>query len=82
MNKIPDKIIKDYNLYPFNKNLSVFIEKYILTEKLILDILAIPLEQNYSKISNDIEKFAQEFLKKLFKNIDINKPEFEINYYQ
>ena len=39
------------------------------------------MKQNYSKISSHIQKFAQEFLNKLFENIDIDKPEFEINYY-
>ena len=76
--KIPQSIIKNYNLYPFNKNLSVFIDKYIEAGKIILDQLAIPLEQDYSNISKDLEKFAKKFLDKLFEKLKIN---YEVNYY-
>ena len=76
--KIPQSIIKNYNLYPFNKNLSVFIDKYIEAGKIILDQLAIPLEQDYSHISKDMEKFAKKFLDKLFEKLKVN---YEVNYY-
>ena len=76
--KIPQSIIKNYNLYPFNKNLSVFIDKYIEAGKIILDQLAIPLEQDYSHISKDLEKFAKKFLDKLFEKLKVN---YEVNYY-
>ena len=76
--KIPQSIIKNYNLYPFNKNLSVFIDKYIEAGKIILDQLAIPLEQDYLHISKDLEKFAKKFLDKLFEKLKVN---YEVNYY-
>ena len=76
--KIPQSIIKNYNLYPFNKNLSVFIDKYIEAGKIILDQLSIPLEQDYLHISTDLEKFAKKFLDKLFEKLKVN---YEVNYY-
>ena len=81
LENIPNLIIKKYNLYPFNKNLSVFIDKYITTGKLILDVLEIPLEVDYLEITKDLEIFTKEFLDKLFSYCDIKKPNYEINYY-
>ena len=78
--EIPKIVIKNYNLYPFNKNLSVFIDKYIIAGKIILDQLSIPLEQNYLYISEKLEIFAKEFIDKLFENL-VSKPKYEINYF-
>ena len=78
--KIPQSVIRSYNLYPFNKNLSVFIDKYLETGKIIIEQLAIPLEQDYLDITKDVEKFAKKFLDKLFDNCS-HKCDFEINYY-
>ena len=78
--KIPNSVIKNYNLYPFNKNLSVFIDKYIIAGKIILDQLSIPLEQDYLYISKNLEIFASKFLDKLFENYK-DKPKYEINYF-
>ena len=79
-NKIPQTVIRNYNLYPFNKNLSIYIDKYIETGKIIIDHLAIPLEQDYLHISKDLEIFSKKFLEKLFENSK-HKCDFEINYY-
>ena len=78
--KIPQTVIKNYNLYPFNKNLSVFIDKYIIAGKIILDLLSIPLEQDYLHVSRDLEFFSKKFLDKLFEKRGI-KPKYEINYF-
>ena len=78
--KIPQTVIINYNLYPFNKNLSIYIDKYIETGKIIIDHLAIPLEQDYFHISKDLEIFSKKFLEKLFENCK-HKCDFEINYY-
>ena len=78
--KIPDVVIRNYNLYPFNKNLSIYIDKYIETGKIIIDHLGIPLEQDYLNIFKDLEIFSKIFLEKLFENCKL-KCNFEINYY-
>ena len=80
LENIPNNIMKKYNLYPFNKNISVFIDKYITIGKIILDTLEIPLEHNYLLISKDLEIFARKFLDTLFTYCEI-KPSYEINYY-
>ena len=80
LKNIPENVIKRYNIYPFNKNLSVFIDKKIICGKIILDILSIPLEQDYFKIVNDLETFGNKFLEKLFENTSF-KLEFNLIHY-
>ena len=82
LENVPKSVIKHYNLYPFNKNLSVFIDKYIITGKIILDELSISLKQNYSDFYDSLEKFSENCLKELLKKSKIKaKVDFKINYY-
>lgn len=72
---IPRKEINNFSLYPFNKNLSIYDDKYLITGKNILNILSIPLDpKNINEIMKDLEIFANEFLNKLA-NIKMNENE-------
>lgn len=72
---IPRKIINEYSLYPFNKNLSIYNDKYLITGKNILNILSISLDhENINEILRDLEKFSNEFLNNLA-NIKNNENE-------
>ena len=63
---LPKKKINEFSLYPFNKNLSIYNDKYLITGKNILNILSIPLDHdNINEIMRDLEQFAKEFLKDL-----------------
>ena len=75
-----DKFKKGLKALVDGEGLSVFIDKYLETGKIIIEQLAIPLEQDYLDISKDVEKFAKKFLDKLFDNCS-HKYDFEINYY-
>lgn len=80
--KIPKSVIQNYNIYSFNKNLSVFIDKHIITGKMILDLLSIPLHQDFMKIADYLEIYSTEFLNILFESCKINpNPKYTINYY-
>ena len=90
IDKIPKEYINRINLYPFNKNLSVFIDKYIITGKIILEELTLPLVSNYLYVYENLEAFSKKFLGQLFKATNVktdNKKEiiydikFELNYY-
>ena len=90
IDKIPKEYINRNNLYPFNKNLSVFIDKYIITGKIILEELTLPLISNYLYVYENLEAFSKKFLGQLFKATNVktdNKKEiiydikFELNYY-
>ena len=90
IDKIPKEYINRNNLYPFNKNLSVFIDKYIITGKIILEELTLPLVSNYLYVYENLEAFSKKFLGQLFKATNVktdNKKEiiydikFELNYY-
>ena len=90
IDKIPKEYINRINLYPFNKNLSVFIDKYIITGKIILEELTLPLISNYLYVYENLEAFSKKFLGQLFKATNVktdNKKEiiydikFELNYY-
>ena len=69
--------IENLNLYPFNKSLNVYVDKYIVIGKKILEILSIPIEQDYLNIIKEIEKFGKNFLGTLSKAS--NKEENEKN---
>ena len=86
--------IEKHNLYPFNKSLSVYVDKYIVIGKKILEILSIPVEQDCLNIMKTIEIFGQKFLDTLSKtsnkeenekneekNENIELFKYEINYY-
>ena len=72
---IPKVEIKKLNLYPFNKSLSIYADKYIKTGKAIIEVLSIPLEQNYLKIKKRANKFAEDFLNSLSKFGENNEEE-------
>ena len=74
-NHVPKKIINENSLYPFNKNLSIYNDKYLITGKNILNILSIPLSHdNINKTILNLEQFANEFLK-ILANIENNENE-------
>ena len=87
MPKIPKKVFENYNLYPFNKNLSIFVDKFLITGKTILEELYIPLEQDYSYNIKQVETFAKNFLNTLSQGLNKNNEEnkkvfeYELNYY-
>ena len=64
--RLPKKVIDNYSLYPFNKNLSIYNDKYLITGKNILNILSISLDhRNINDIIGDLEEFANKFLDNL-----------------
>jgi len=72
---VPKKKINEYSLYPFNKNLSIYNDKYLITGKNILNILSIPLtHENINEIIVNLEIFANDFLTYLA-NIENNENE-------
>jgi tRNA(Ile)-lysidine synthase TilS/MesJ len=65
------KKINEFSLYPFNKNLSIYNDKYLITGKNILNILSISLDhRNINDIIRDLEKFTNDFLNTLAKKND------------
>jgi hypothetical protein len=79
MPHIPKFLIKNYNLYPFNKSSSIYVDKYILIGKKIFEFLSIPNIQNYSNIMENVKKFGQKFLETLSKSINNNEADEEKN---
>ena len=72
---VPKNKINENSLYPFNKNLSIYNDKYLITGKNILNVLSIPLaHKNINKIILNLKNFANEFLNTLA-NIENNENE-------
>lgn len=72
---VPKNKIEKNSLYPFNKNLSIYNDKYLITGKNILNILSIPLShKNINEIILNLEKFANKFLN-ILSNIENNENE-------
>ena len=69
---IPKKDIQKLNLYPLNKRISIYSDKYIITGKTIFEVLSIPLELDYSNILENIEKYAAEFFETLKNYLKLN----------
>ena len=70
--KIPYNNLKNLELYSINKNLSIYPDKYIITGKIILDVLSLPLnlDLNLNYYINETKKFANKFLNSLSQNKD------------
>ena len=70
--KIPNNNLKNLELYSINKNLSIYPDKYIITGKIILDVLSLPLnlDLNLNYYINETKKFANKFLNTLSQNKD------------
>ena len=66
---------QNLNLYPLNKNMSIFADKYVITGKTIFQVLSIPLEQDYSYIMENATEFAKKFFNTLKKGIVKNENE-------
>ena len=68
--KIPYNNLKNFELYSINKNLSIYPDKYIITGKIILDVLSLPLNLDLNYYINETKKFANKFLNSLSQNKD------------